>query len=330
MQLVLMVTAKCNASCSHCSTSCGPRRTEHLGIEAIERLIREGTVLAEKEPLQISITGGEPFLDFTQLLRVVAYGTSLGAIMSCVSNGYWATSPEAAEGKLKTLKDAGLSLLAISTSSFHERFVSRKRVRRALDAARRVGLECVLKFVRTTKDGSVRSLRDLGREYGATRTEVIPLMPTIRDGASLPETAFVRREHPPEGPCPGAILNISETGRAYMCCTPGAINDFFTLGNINDSSLATLHGQFLLGTKQHILRTHGPQFFAKAAQSKGLGSRLRERYANVCDLCTHIASDSELAAVATAAVGSFAADSLSSILVSRHHLKGEVYETDPA
>jgi MoaA/NifB/PqqE/SkfB family radical SAM enzyme len=317
MQLVMVVTARCNASCEHCSTSCGPKRQEHLSREMLERLIDEAAALSKGEPLEISITGGEPFLDFPLLKHVVQYGRARGATMSCVSNGYWATSPARADDLLRQLKDSGLAILAISTSKFHQRFVSRTRVDRALDAARRIGVETVLKYVRTSDDADVDAICASGDSAGADRTEVIPLMPTLRDDARLADGAYAREPGIPAGTCPGAIVSVREDGNAYPCCTPGGFNGFFRLGNVADASLREIQERFYLSPKLQVLRAHGPAFFAKAIRERGLQERLRPAYAGVCDLCTHIASDPQMAAVAEQASQDFVLEQLGALLSPR-------------
>lgn len=314
MQLVMMVTARCNASCRHCSTSCGPDRTESLSREAIQRVITEASAIKDGDPLQISITGGEPFLDFQQLKEIVRFGTARGAVMSCVSNGYWASSLDRATRLLQDLKDCGLALLAISTSTFHTEYIARQRVERALNAARDVGIECVLKFVQTAADRNVDELQEWARGAGASRVELIPLMPTIREHESLRPDAYLRTSGLPSGTCPGAIINITETQKVYMCCTPGAVQGFYTLGDISDTHLKDIQDRFHLGPKQQILRTYGPIYFANAVRGAGLGDRLRSAYTSVCDLCTHIASDPEMAAVAARASEAFALTQLQSLL----------------
>src|SRR5262249_31849546 len=108
-------------------------------------IISEAATVVAPTPFQIDITGGEPFLDFNLLVKVVAHGATLGAFMTCMTNGYWATSPEVAIAKLRVLKDIGLQSLSVSTSGPHQQFVPLKRVRQALDAARSIGLPTELK-----------------------------------------------------------------------------------------------------------------------------------------------------------------------------------------
>lgn len=331
MQLVLLVTARCNASCAHCSTSCGPHRTEHLPAEVIMRSIDEAAALSVNEPLEISISGGEPFLDFTLLKDVISHGFGHGAYMTCVSNGYWATSPARAATLLRELKDAGLALLAISTSKFHEEFISRKRVDCAINAAREVGLECVLKVVRSADDAELGDVSARAKLAGVRRTETIRLVPSVRQGAAIPETDFVRETALPSGTCPAAVITVAETGHAYMCCSPGAFNDFLRLGNVIEQGLGVVRENFYLGAKQQILRRFGPRYFAKAIKQCGAKQRLRSSYGNVCDLCTHIAKDPEMASIADGAARAFALQqleaSLSEVMEEPQHDARTSHET---
>jgi hypothetical protein len=295
--MVLMVTARCNAACEHCSTSCGPYRTEQLPRETMLALIRDAASLAGTERLEISITGGEPFLDFALLREIVAYGTARGAHMSCVSNAYWATSTEKATSLLSQMQAAGLRLIAFSTSPFHQRFVPAQRVQRALGAAQALGLARVLKYVKTRSDPQDdAAIVAWGTSAGA--------QDVLRQGAELPQSEYARTPGLPRGRCPGAVLNISEEGTAYTCCTPGAITKFLALGTVS-SGFASLHDAFYLGGKQQILRRYGPSYFARRIAAEGLGGRLRKSYTSVCELCTHIASDPEMSAVAERAADRF-------------------------
>jgi MoaA/NifB/PqqE/SkfB family radical SAM enzyme len=155
MYLGLIVTSRCNAACTHCSTSCGPQRTEALPRDRILTLMDEAAASSKASGddwMHFSISGGEPFLDFPLLIEAIAHGHRLGAETSCVSNAYWASSDAKAQGLLEQLKVAGLDLLAVSTSRFHQQFVKRSRVERALRIARDIGLDTQLKFVRTRSD----------------------------------------------------------------------------------------------------------------------------------------------------------------------------------
>lgn len=299
MKMALMFSARCNASCGHCSTSCGPRRTESLTRSKIFSLMDEAAELSRGEPLKLGLTGGEPFLDFELLRDIVAHGKRLGAEMGCVTNAYWATSTEKARTLLKTLQDAGLLVLSVSSSRFHEEFVKTPRVERALGAAREIGLQCELKAVRLHSDTqSEEAIRAWALAAGADRVQMFQVLPHLREGAVLAEEEYARSPGLPAGPCPGMLPTVGWEGEVYACAMPGAFSRYFSLGNVHQAPLRTVRDRLYLGGKQQILREHGPIHFAREIQARGLGDRLREDYGGVCELCTHIAADPVLARVA--------------------------------
>lgn len=312
MRLGFLVTARCNATCAHCTTNSGPRETAELPGDRIVSLMDEAAVIWRRErvrgeQLQFCISGGEPFLDFARLTAVVAHGARLGAKVTCVTNGYWASSDEKARAKLAALRQAGLYMLAVSTSRFHRQFVKLERVERALKLAREGGLRLGLKCAITAaEDRGPEGLEHWAREQDVDQLEVFPVVPYVRDDVVLPEADYIRSVRLPKGRCPGATITVREDGQAYTCCMPGAFTEFLTLGNVFETSLAEIDERFYLHGRQQVLRHRGPAHFARAVIAAGLGDRLRKRYAGVCDLCAHVASDSAMAAVADRSAQAFA------------------------
>lgn len=304
MRFGFLVTSRCNASCAHCTVDSGPYRSEALSAEQITSLMDQAAHIWRRqrslgEDLHFSISGGEPFLDFAKLQRIVAYGAKLGAVVAVVTNGYWATTHAAARTKLAQLKQCGLNLLAVSTSRFHQDFVRRERVERALAVAATLGLRTALKCATTADDSETpNNLMSWAANTKVDQREVFPVLPYLRQGAVLGESQYARSERLPSGRCPAATLTVRENGRAYTCCMPGAFTDFHAIGNVHLESLATIYERFYLSGVQQALRDRGPAYFAGAVIRSGLGHRLRGRYEGVCDLCAHIGSDPEMAAVA--------------------------------
>jgi MoaA/NifB/PqqE/SkfB family radical SAM enzyme len=299
MRLGILTTARCNAACSHCFTSCGPRRTESLSREQLLALMDQAASIANDQPLKFSFSGGEIFLDFDLLLELVAHGKQLGAVeVTCVTNGYWGASMERARTILSALREAGMTHFAVSTSRFHRQFIKRRRVENVLRAARDIGLPCSVKLAFTRSDAAdVEAERRWAISAGAEELQELPVLPHLSAGTVLPEDEYERTPGLPEGRCPSPWLTVTETGDAYTCCVPDAFAPPLRLGHIRDSPLADLRQRFLLGGVQQILRTEGPIAFARAAQVRNLGDRLRTGYQGACDLCTHLATDPELARV---------------------------------
>lgn len=316
MELALLTAARCNARCAHCSTSCGPTRSEALASDKIRQLMDEAAVLSAGEPLAFHLSGGEPFLDLELLLGIIAHGRSLGASVTCVTNASWASSLEKARGIVSRVQGAGLRGLAISTSRFHLPYVKLQRAQHAYAAARELELRCVVKHVFTGAPAPDEGrLTEWIRSLPPEDVQEVALLPHLhRDAEALPEAAFPRSPGLPTGTCPAAILTVREDGEAYACCTPGAFKPLLRLGNAAGNSLRALRNRFASNGVQQILRRHGPIFFARAAIAAGQGAQLRPGYADACDLCTDIAAKPALARIAAAAGAALERDQIGQLL----------------
>jgi hypothetical protein len=299
MEIALVLTSRCNASCTHCSTSCGPYRKEALSPDDVVRLMNQAAAIDDGKPLEFHITGGEPFLDFDLLLATVAHGTSLKGLVTCVTNAFWARSLEETRQMLTQLRDAGLRLLAISVSRFHERYVPLHRVRLALETAASIGLTTQLKGAVTASDlepdGALSRWKS---SLQADQVAIFPVIPYLREGADLPEREYCRLPGLPTNKCPDEIVCIDSDGVAFSCCGQKRSTSFLALGNVGEQSLTEIHRRFKHAARQRILREQGPIAFARGAIDAGLGDLLRKSYAGPCDLCVHIASEPQLRAVA--------------------------------
>jgi hypothetical protein len=259
----------------------------------------EAAAIRDDQPLAFDLTGGEPFLDFDLLLEVVAHGAKLDAEISCVTNAYWARTATVAEEKLNKLIVAGLTSLSISVSRFHQQFVPLHRAQLALECAARLGIPTELKGAVTNRDLEPGSaLHEWQVVLDADKINIFPILPSLREGACLPESEYYREQGLPTQKCPGEVVCVYADGVARSCCGPGALGSFLALGDTTVTSLEEIHRQFLERGKQTILRELGPIHFAEHAIAAGLGHRLRDAYAGPCDLCGHISADTELRRVA--------------------------------
>ena len=312
MRFGLLLTARCNALCSHCTVNSGPHERATLPEQSVLALMSEAAALwrreaAPGESLQFSLSGGEPFIEFDKLVRIVAHGAALGAQVTCVTNAFWAATDERTRARLERLRRVGLSMLAVSTSRFHEPFVARARAERALRVARELGLRTALKCSLVAAEiDALAGLGDWARRQPVDQLEIFPVLPYVRQGTTLPERDYVRSPGIPAGACPAPTLTIREDGRAYTCCMPGAFTEFHGVGDIHAEKLDQLFDRFYLNGVQQVLRQRGPAHFAEAIVRAGEGGRLRGGYESVCDLCAHIGGDARMAAIARQAATRFA------------------------
>ena len=299
MRLGIVLTARCNAACTHCSKSHGPYRTGGLDRATIFRLMDEAAAIEDGEPLAFDLTGGEPFLQFNHLAEVVAYGAHLGAQISCVTNGYWAHDDEVTRAKLTLLRDSGLVSMSVSVSRFHQEFIPLHRPRRAWAIATELGIRSGVKAAFLKSDLQPGGLLEDWRDsITAARFSVFPIMPYLREGACLPDDEYFRHRGLPFHRCPSRGPCVDYDGVARSCCTLVTGDPFLVIGHADQTPLRQIHERYLNAGKQRILRESGPVEFARGAIARGLGERLRQAYAGPCDLCMHIQSDPSLRAVA--------------------------------
>ncbi len=134
--VTILTTNKCTAVCRHCATNSGPNRNDMLTWDKMEPILRQ--LFAETKLSVIVFSGGESTLLGEDLLKALRLCKEHGIITRLVTNVFWATSPEAAEAKLKELREAGLNELNISTDDYHLPYISLQKVRYAFDAARKI------------------------------------------------------------------------------------------------------------------------------------------------------------------------------------------------
>ena len=239
----LLLTFRCNAECRHCFFESGPDRDEVMSIDLGIKAIDMAAVLGAE---WISFTGGEPFLEQGLLETLIAHANELGLKTEIVSNGFWAETPERAEGVLVPLWGLGLDVLNLSIDDFHQEYVPIQHVKNAYDAAKKLGLKIVI-LTTTSKNNNITAekipelLQDekiliIGgsrvRDPNALLVEN-PVTPAGR-GESIKDHEYSLMT---EIQCNEALrdIGIGPDGAVYPCCGPLAIK--ISLGNIKDSSL---------------------------------------------------------------------------------------------
>jgi hypothetical protein len=116
-----MVNYQCNAACRHCLYSCSPtRRQGYVNEESAQticRLLRKGGCRS------VHIGGGEPFLNFEDLLMMIRKLNEADINIEYIeTNAYWAFEASAQE-KLKRLLAEGTETLCISIDPYHAEYI---------------------------------------------------------------------------------------------------------------------------------------------------------------------------------------------------------------
>jgi MoaA/NifB/PqqE/SkfB family radical SAM enzyme len=128
----------CNSECDHCFVYSGPDAKGTFTLSQIRKVLDEVTKIGTIK--WIYIEGGEPFLFYPLMLEGIKIARSMGFNVGVVTNAYYATSEEDAEIWLKPLCKLEISGLSISDDSFHYEEEKNNPAKRALGAAKKLGI----------------------------------------------------------------------------------------------------------------------------------------------------------------------------------------------
>ena len=118
----IMANYRCTAACRHCLYACSPERTDGYITETTA--VEVASLLRTAGCRSVHIGGGEPFLDFDGLVKLVRVLTDNGIPVDYIeTNAYWASDTERAKTYLRELTKAGADALCISLDPFHAEYI---------------------------------------------------------------------------------------------------------------------------------------------------------------------------------------------------------------
>jgi MoaA/NifB/PqqE/SkfB family radical SAM enzyme len=320
----LLLTYKCNCSCEFCYYNCSPDKGGLMPVDTAVNAWQSLKILVG-DNAKIHITGGEPFLYWEHLLKILEQGQKqdFGKVDLIETNGFWATSEKIVRQRLKKLEQLGMNRFKISTDPFHQQYVDIEPVRRLADiAVEMLGSKRVLvrwrKYLDNPTDMKNLTQAELEQQYinaikdypcrftGRAAGKLAELVAgrmyiTQRLCGSLKATGF--GDGQPSRNHPQALLEAA-TRRRDNCKS-----DFFgakgvhidpfgnvfsgtcsgiIVGNVNQTPLEDIWKQFdphSAGLIGTLFEKGSSGLLAKAEK---LGYKCRKNYADKCHLCTSI------------------------------------------
>ena len=290
----LLLTYKCNCACEFCYYNCNPDKGGLIPVDTALSAWHSLKILAG-DNTKIHITGGEPFLYWEHLLKILeqAQKQNLGKVDLIETNGFWATNEKIVRQRLKKLDELGMNRLKVSTDPFHQQYVDIEPVRRLAEIATDIlGSERVLvrwqKYLENPTDMKNLSHADLKRQC-INAIKDYPCRFTGRAGGKLADLVASKSIESLAGTnCTSDFLSakgvhIDPFGNVFSGTCSGII-----VGNIYQTPLENIWKQFdprssgLIGT----LFNKGPYGLLDDAEKQGY--KRAEFYAGKCHLCTSI------------------------------------------
>jgi hypothetical protein len=145
----IFLSYRCTSTCKHCLYACSPRWPDHWISEddAIQVLAQLAAMMRRRDPHPgcvgvndgLHLTGGEPFLNFGLLLRLVGAARQAGIPTIFVeTNGFWCRDDAATRDRLRALQAAGMDGILISANPFILEQIPFERTERAVRVSRQV------------------------------------------------------------------------------------------------------------------------------------------------------------------------------------------------
>ena len=134
----IMPNYECSAACRHCLYACSMTRTGgYMTREAMDHVCQ---TLVQGGCRSVHIGGGEPFLDFTGLIKLLKTAARHGISVDYIeTNAYWAQDENDVKAKLHDLADAGADTFCISVDPFHAEYVPYGAPLRLAELCRKYG-----------------------------------------------------------------------------------------------------------------------------------------------------------------------------------------------
>lgn len=201
-------TYQCNIQCAHCCFKCSPKRIEKMPVDEARRVVK-GVFSSGKS--YIELWGGEPFLNYPELLELTAFCSSSGLKVGIDTNGFWGKVLGSAKEKLQELADAGLNRILVSIDTFHNKFIPVEHALNVIRAAKEVGIDSRVWFCRSFDDEKDLVLLNQVKK----ETELIYIIDTISTGryARSDNLSIDELE-----PCKALFFSILPNGDTFVCC----------------------------------------------------------------------------------------------------------------
>jgi hypothetical protein len=255
----------------------------------------------------IGYTGGEPFLSYPLLRRLMKYAHGrYGIAQGVVTNASWAVRPSIARRRLEELRDCGLRTLTLSCDGFHLEWVPVDRLRHVLQAALDLGLAVtvnttVTRSTRVSKSSAPGLLQvpheRIGKEV--LFKEFGPLM-IGRAREQVPRESLIGSQDSSwyDGTCPFVTRTptIAPDGSVFACCCFGNAEkepelQIGYVGNANRQPLEELLRQMKSSLLFRLFAERGPWAMMQLIRRQDSGLPALGRYLSNCEVCVELYHD---------------------------------------
>jgi hypothetical protein len=263
----VLLTYKCILECDHCFVYSSPNAGGTFTLSQMRKVLAEASQIGTIE--WIYFEGGEPFLFYPLLLESIKIAHSMGFRTGVVTNAYYAISEEDTALWLRPLCELGVLDLSVSDDSFHHEDEKDNPAKRALDAARRMGMpaDSICTEKPTVEDKGTPIVGGDVRFRGRAAEKLVEGLPT-RGWEGFTECPYEDLEDP-------GRVHLDPYGNVHLC-------QGLSMGNMWETPLSMLVKSYHAGSHPICgpLVRGGPALLATEYDVKHA-----DRYVDACHFC---------------------------------------------
>ena len=220
-----LLTYTCPFECDHCFVYSSPRARGTFTLQQVRDVLDEARKIGTIE--WIYFEGGEPTLFYPLMLEGIRLAYGMGFKTGVVTNAYWAATEEDAALWLRPLAKLGLNDLSISDDSLHGSDGEDSAPKRALAAAKGLGISCgSISMEDPAQAAQSPSVTDGGVMFKGRAAEKLTDGLPRRPIAELTACPDEDLEHP-------SRVHIDAYGNVHIC-------QGISMGNLWETPLSTL------------------------------------------------------------------------------------------
>lgn len=284
--LTLCITTKCNIKCSCCIQDYSATT---MTAESVYNIIN--TIHSLKNIQRINITGGEPFLEYELIKKIVLFTNKINIKTSIITNASWCLSYKLTNEKIQFLKNNGLDFIVISYDAYHAQFVEIDKIITLLDVLKENTINTKIYSIISDRyeeitEKLIKKIVNY-RNVKIERRWLIPLgyakeEPITYHSNFLKENDF--------SSCYQNIGTIYPDGSFFPCCSAGA-HPNLNLGNIFKEPISEILKKNEKLEYINILANEGPIGLLYRLPEHYYRRYKRKKYTSSCHLCYELFND---------------------------------------
>jgi hypothetical protein len=298
IEVGLVMTEQCPVGCRHCLASCTMQASDLPPIETHLAWIAQVSRVDRCQ--SISITGGEPFVYFQRLLKVVEGCRIHGLRATVFTSAYWATGDEIVASRLQQLAQAGLTGITVSSDWYHQENIPLANVAWVLRASKACGIKPRLALTYGPHGrGAAQMVRDLRRQLGSRTLDGVQIEAggIVKAGRACDlEFPATLPEKQPKLVCNALGPVIQRDGTVASCCrAPLSRSSPLILGDLSVEGFRSIYRRFLTHPIIPFIQTWGLIEMLERLIDEGLATELAgyrdASEEKICELCQAILAE---------------------------------------